>query len=328
MLNSDPEQIIISKILLIIRIYYFLLVKRNDFASINLMNIPQSEKKQFQKKVLERYNANKRDLPWRKTIDPYKIMVSEVMLQQTQVPRVIQKFTRWMELRPTVNDLAIAPRADVLREWSGLGFNRRAINLHEACKKISNDIFNAEFKIQNVKWNSSKKLWIMSYELWIHFFMSDYAYLRSLPGVWEYTANAILAFAYNQEVPVMDINIKRVLLHTFQLPLDTPLFELQELALSLVPIWQSRDRHNALMDYGSQVLHSRATWIQSTKQSTFKWSDREVRGRIMKQLAQNISLTVDSVQIQWPAKDIHTIIATLMKDWLIVLQWSKISIAI
>jgi A/G-specific adenine glycosylase len=115
------------------------------------MTIPSSEKKHFQQLVLERYSANKRDLPWRKTTDPYKIMVSEVMLQQTQVPRVIQKFTRWMELWPTVSDLANAPREDVLREWSGLGFNRRAINLHEACKKISDDISNSEFKMQNSK---------------------------------------------------------------------------------------------------------------------------------------------------------------------------------
>lgn len=82
------------------------------------MNISQAQKKQFQKKVLDRYVVNKRDLPWRKTKDPYKIMVSEVMLQQTQVPRVIQKFTRRMELRPTVQDLAQASRADVLRERS------------------------------------------------------------------------------------------------------------------------------------------------------------------------------------------------------------------
>ena len=120
------------------------------------MNIPSSEKKHFQQLVLERYSANKRDLPWRKTTDPYKIMVSEVMLQQTQVPRVIQKFTRWMELWSTVSDLANAPRADVLREWSGLGFNRRAINLHEACKQISSAITNYELQITSKK--DTKKL--------------------------------------------------------------------------------------------------------------------------------------------------------------------------
>ena len=85
---------------------------------MSLMDISNAEKKQFQKKVLDRYESNKRDLPWRKTTDPYKILVSEVMLQQTQVPRVIQKFNRWMDLWPTVGDLAKASREEVLREWS------------------------------------------------------------------------------------------------------------------------------------------------------------------------------------------------------------------
>ena len=290
------------------------------------MNIPSSEKKHFQQLVLERYSANKRDLPWRKTTDPYKIMVSEVMLQQTQVPRVIQKFTRWMELWPTVSDLANAPRADVLREWSGLGFNRRAINLHEASKKISNDILNYQSSMYNVQWKWKKDNWKLHID-YCTFFMSDYAYLRSLPWVWEYTANAVLAFAYNQEVPVMDINIKRVLIHTFQLPHDTSLFELQELALSLVPQWKSRDWHNALMDYGSQVLHSRATGIQSAKQSTFKWSDREVRWWIMKQLAIKPSISINAVKKQRPLKDVWTILEKMAKDWLISVTNWKIAIS-
>lgn len=115
------------------------------------MNIPSSEKKHFQQQVLERYSTNKRDLPWRKTTDPYKIMVSEMMLQQTQVPRVIEKFTRWMELWPTVTDLANAHREDVLRERSGLGFNRRAINLHEACKKIAFSVNSEEREVNRIE---------------------------------------------------------------------------------------------------------------------------------------------------------------------------------
>ncbi len=280
------------------------------------MNISQAQKKQFQKKVLDRYAVNKRDLPWRKTKDPYKIMVSEVMLQQTQVPRVIQKFTRRMELRPTVQDLAQASRADVLRERSWLWFNRRAINLHEAAKKISNEISNAE----SIKHNkvSKKNLWTINYALWtkksIDFFMSDYAYLRSLPWIGEYTAHAILSFAYNQEVPVMDINIKRVLLHSFQLPVDTPVYELQELALSLIPSWKSCDRHNALMDYGSQVLNSKATWIQSAKQPTFKWSDREVRWRVLKYLTMHDTISGKIVLSQFPTKDCAAILGRLTAE--------------
>jgi A/G-specific adenine glycosylase len=205
-------------------------------------------------------------------------------------------------LWPTVYDLANAHRADVLREWSWLGFNRRAINLHEACKLIAA----STIPVSDA--------------------MSDYVYLRSLPWVWEYTANAVLAFAYNQEVPVMDINIKRVLIHTFQLSHDTPLFELQELALSLVPQWRSRDWHNALMDYGSQVLHSRATWIQSAKQSTFKWSDREVRGWIIKQITSWIKLTKQDVIDRWPEKNCEAILQKLQSDGLVSVQWWRIGI--
>lgn len=269
------------------------------------MNISSAEKKQFQKKLLDWYKQHKRDLPWRQTQDPYKILVSEVMLQQTQVPRVIEKFTRWMDLWPTVQDIAQASRADILREWSWLGFNRRAINLHEACKKLVADTADTRP---------------------VSMLMTDYTYLRSLPWVWDYTANAILAFAYNYEVPVMDINIKRVLLYSFQLPPETPMRELQELALSLVPHWESRDWHNAIMDYGSQVLHSKATWIRSAKQSTFKWSDREVRGWIMKQIAKNWSIAMQDVIIQRPQKDVSSIVTWLISEWFLreTGLWNKI----
>jgi A/G-specific adenine glycosylase len=84
------------------------------------MDLSSADRKQFQKKILDRYASNKRDLPWRQITDPYKIMVSEIMLQQTQVPRVITKFNERMDLRSTAQDLAAASRADVLRAWSGL----------------------------------------------------------------------------------------------------------------------------------------------------------------------------------------------------------------
>lgn len=283
------------------------------------MDISSAEKKQFQKKILDWYKQHKRDLPWRQTQDPYKILVSEVMLQQTQVPRVIEKFTRWMELWPSVQDVALAPRGDVLREWSWLGFNRRAINLHEACKKIADDSKELRpVSLDNIK-NKSKVDKVIDWciERPVSMLMTDYSYLRTLPWVGDYTANAVLAFAYNYEVPVMDINIKRVLLHSFQLPLETPMWELQELALSLVPHWQSCDWHNALMDYGSQVLHSKVTWIRSAKQSPFKWSDREVRGWIMKQIAKDWSIALQNVVAHWPQKDVLSIVTWLIWEWFI-----------
>lgn len=294
-----------------------------------LKNISSAQKKQFQTMILDRYDVNKRDLPWRKTVDPYKILISECMSQQTQVSRVIPKYEAWLEKWPTVFDIAQASRAEILHERVWLGFNRRAINLHEACKKIAHDAGSDKQVIQN---------------------MADYAYLRTLPWVWEYTAGAICAFAYNQEVVVLDINIKRVLLHSFQLPTDTPLWEIQELALSLVPSWRSREWYNALMDYGSQVLHSRATGIRSAKQSQFKGSDREVRGWILKHLTgkwvvveknintskpqkknpsknnTNISIQISSIQAEFPVKDVEKIVSGMMKDGLVRVENSCVKL--
>lgn len=311
--------------------------------------ISSVEKKEFQQKILGWYEKNKRDLPWRKTQDPYKILVSEVMLQQTQVSRVIQKFMDWMQRWPTVFDFAQASRQDVLTERSGLWFNRRAINLHEACRKIANDAIEIAGVGSNFTWKQAvfqqtpNKMWDKCGKV-VSKNMQDYAYLRSLPWVGEYTASAVLAFAYNFELPVIDINIKRVLIASFNLPENISLFDLQALDLSLIPFGQSRDRHNALMDYGSMVLHSKATGIQSAKQSVFKGSDREVRGWILKQLVWNTesfdarwkkqtnlffnkktrNLTISDIQTQFPTKDIQKILSWLEKERIVIMQGEKI----
>ncbi len=324
--------------------------------------ISSVEKKEFQQKILGWYEKNKRDLPWRKTQDPYKILVSEIMLQQTQVSSVIQKFNGWMKKWPTVLALAQSSRVEVLSEWSGLGFNRRAIYLHEASKKIIDDALSVAWynRIQNNwvdNWMNravnrpivskkslhqasfpqvSDKMWDKCEQL-IAQSMQDYSYLRTLPWVGEYTANAILAFSYNFEVPVIDINIKRVLIHAFGLAENISLFDLQVFALSLVPLWKSREWHNALMDYGSMVLHSKATGIQSAKQSPFTGSDREVRGWILKQLVEDKtpktigikwkkskSLSFDTIQTRFPEKNIEKIIAWLEKEGTVTEKGKKI----
>jgi A/G-specific adenine glycosylase len=240
-----------------------------------------------------------------------------------------------MDLRSTAQDLAAASRADVLRAWSGLWFNRRAINLHEACKQIVVDIMRPSVIAK--EWNDcGNPSGLLRYRSQWHnvgnvnqidFLMSDYLYLKSLPWIGDYTANAILAFAYNMEVSVLDINIKRVLIHSFDLPHDISNYDLQILALSLVPVWSSRDRHNALMDYGSAVLDSKATWIQSAKQSKFAWSDREVRGWIFKQLAANSKLTLATTKKIRANKDVDTIVSNLQKENIISVVGWKISIS-
>ena len=123
-----------------------------------------------------------RDLPWRRTRDPYAILVSEVMLQQTQVPRVVPRYLAWLERWPTAEALAAAPRAEVIREWQGLGYNRRAVNLHRATRVIAESGWPAD--------------------------------LTDLPGVGRYTADAVRRFALGEPVLPVDTNVRRVLERT------------------------------------------------------------------------------------------------------------------
>jgi A/G-specific adenine glycosylase len=131
--------------------------------------------------VLAWYDVNGRDLPWRRTRDPYAILVSEVMAQQTQIARVLERYERWLERWPTVAALAAASPADVLKEWSGLGYNRRALRLREAAAIVARD-----------GWPR------------------DAAGLRALPGVGPYTAAAVAAFAFGERIAAVDTNVRRV----------------------------------------------------------------------------------------------------------------------
>jgi A/G-specific adenine glycosylase len=129
-------------------------------------------------RLLAWFGANGRDLPWRRTKDPYAILVSEVMLQQTQVDRVIPRYLTWLERWPTAQALAVASTADVIREWQGLGYNRRALNLHRAARHVAE-----------------------------HGWPED---LTALPGVGRYTADAVSSFALGHPVLPVDTNVRRV----------------------------------------------------------------------------------------------------------------------
>lgn len=124
------------------------------------------------------FDQNGRDLPWRRTRDPYGILVSEVMLQQTQVERVIPRYLEWLERWPSVDDLAAAAPADVIRAWQGLGYNRRGLNLHRAARKIADE-----------GWPED---------------------LTELPGVGPYTAAAVGNFALGRDVLPIDVNVSRI----------------------------------------------------------------------------------------------------------------------
>src|SRR6266446_2111447 len=128
--------------------------------------------------LLAWFEQNARDLPWRRTRDPYAILVSEVMAQQTQIERVVSRWERWLARWPTVNALAAASAADVIREWQGLGYNRRALALHRAAQQVAE-----------------------------HGWPDD---LTELPGVGRYTADALSCFALGRDVLPVDVNVRRV----------------------------------------------------------------------------------------------------------------------
>ena len=132
----------------------------------------------MKRSLLAWYEANRRDLPWRRTRDPYAILVSEVMLQQTQVSRVVPRYVTWLERWPSAEALAEAPRSEVIRAWQGLGYNRRAVNLHRAAQVVAQQ-----------GWPDD---------------------LTVLPGVGRYTAAAVACFAYGKDVVPEDTNVRRV----------------------------------------------------------------------------------------------------------------------
>ncbi|MDY6770286.1 MAG: A/G-specific adenine glycosylase [Candidatus Nanohaloarchaea archaeon] len=178
----------------------------------------------LQEEVLDWYRENRRELPWRETDDPYEVLVSEIMLQQTQVSRVVPKWEAFLDRFPTVEDLADAPLADVLELWDGLGYNNRAKYLKQAAEQVVEE-FDGEFP-------------------------SEVEELKELQGVGDYTANAVASFAFNSGGPVFDTNVRR-LLYRFHGPASDD--ELRAVHRELFPAGKSRVWNNAVMELGSQV---------------------------------------------------------------------------
>lgn len=218
----------------------------------------------FQELVWEKSQELYRDMPWRRDTRPYYVLVSEIMLQQTQVDRVVPKFEAFIAAFPDIPSLAIAPLADVLRLWSGLGYNRRAKFLHEAARKITADYGGV--------------------------FPDTAEGLISLPGVGVNTAGAILTYSFNRPVPFIETNVRTVYFyHFFE---DTALVsdkELRAIVEDTIDKEHPREWYWGLMDYGSYLKRQGAGRIDKSqhykKQSALKGSVREVRGMIVKELA-------------------------------------------
>lgn len=225
--------------------------------------------------VWQYYEAEGRhDMPWRQPeqglFDPYKIMVSEIMLQQTQVSRVIPKYHAFLGQFPSIHALADAPLADVLLAWSGLGYNRRAKFLHQAAQMVVRD-YNGTMPRTKAE-------------------------LVTLPGIGPNTAGAIMAYAYNSPEVFIETNIRSIFIHHY-FPNDEDVTDAQLLPFITAALndldnegQTPRTWYWALMDYGTYLKQQAGNASRRsrtfTKQSTFKGSRRQIRGMVIKALAQ------------------------------------------
>jgi A/G-specific adenine glycosylase len=190
-----------------------------------------AERRRFRQRLLTWYRAHGRDLPWRRTDDPYHILVSEMMLQQTQVDRVLPKYHEWLTKYPSLEDLAAAPEEDVSATWRPLGYNIRPKRLH-AIARESVARFGATLP-------------------------SDEATLRSFKGIGAYTAGAIRSFAFGQRAAILDTNVARVLFRVFIGEGDPRSHAMKRhlwtVSEALVPRQHVFDFNQALMDFGAMV---------------------------------------------------------------------------
>jgi A/G-specific adenine glycosylase len=272
--------------------------------------ITEDEKLAFQAEVLNYYYAHGRhDLPWRlsradQSFDPYAIMVSEIMLQQTQVTRVVDKFKAFLEQFPTISSLAAAPLSEVLILWSGLGYNRRAKFLHQAAQCIQLDHRGV--------------------------FPDTLEELVSLPGIGKNTAGAILTYAYDQPVVFIETNIRTVYLAHFFIGHDKVSdAELLELVSETLDGASPRIWYWALMDYGSFVKREQGNPnIRSrhySKQTKFEGSNRQIRGQVLRMLAAH-SLTHAELSQEINDQRLDDVLEALLKEEMISLESDHFSL--
>ena len=218
-----------------------------------LTNVPLMISKDiFQHNLLDWFSSNKRDLPWRKDYSPYKVWVSEIMLQQTQMERGVSYFNRWMRRFPTIESVALAPEDEILNLWEGLGYYRRARNLHKTAKLITNQ--------------------------YDGIFPTDHTTILSLPGIGPYTAAAISSIAFKEPIPVLDANVIRVLSRIFDVatPVATSSTRkiLTDHATYLLSPKHARDFNQALMELGALVCTKSPVCLQCPLKSLCKALDK------------------------------------------------------
>jgi A/G-specific adenine glycosylase len=233
----------------------------------------------FKKKLLSWSIKNTREYSWRNTEDPWKILLLEVISQQTQLDRANKYYQKFIKKFPSPNEMSIATKKDILEMWSGLGYNSRAVRLHEASKILSRNSFDSIYPNFNI-----------------------------LPGVGEYTKNAILSFAYKDKVITQDTNVLRIFSRFFGT--KNPQKFILENQKNILKNIKSRKFNEALMDFGSKICTSKNPscsicifdneckkfiQVKQSHKPAFKGSNREIRGKIIKYLLVNNNVDISSL---------------------------------
>lgn len=230
--------------------------------------------KKFQQTVRNYYEEHGRDLPWRNTDNEYAIFVSEIMLQQTQVPRVISKYKGWIQQWPDFKALANMDRSAVIKAWQGLGFNRRAKFLHQSAQKVTDE--------------HSGQL------------PASRSELKRLPGVGSYTSGALIAFCFNKPALFIETNIRTVYLHHyFPEKKQVSDAEIKTKLGETMPEKDVREWYYALMDYGQFIKktegnpNTRSTTYNT--QSQFEGSNRQLRSRLLRFVLNNEPVSLEQI---------------------------------
>lgn len=255
----------------------------------------------FQSQFLRWYKKHKRDdLPWRWTsvrpVDPYYILVSEIMLQQTQVPRVLDKFPKFIAAFPTIDHLAKAPLDKVLREWQGMGYNRRGLYLKQ-CAQETLKRFNGKIPLEP-------------------------SLLVTLPGIGPYTSGAVACFAFNKPAVFLDTNIRKFFLHYFFADTHQKVSDKEILPIANRLLYKKNPRiwNYALMDYGALMLNNKRDILSRAKsyhkQSPFLGSNRFFRSQIVQYLLKHKKATLAELQKTSP-RNIHPLLASLHKEGIV-----------
>ncbi len=252
---------------------------------------------QFQNIIYQHYEEQGRELPWRQSHDPYEILISEIMLQQTQVERVLGQYGPFLQKFPDFQALAQASLAEILLAWLGLGYNRRA----QALQRIAQQV---------VRQHNGR-------------LPAERASLEGLPGIGAATAGALLVFAFEQPVVFLETNIRRVYLHFFYPKVEAVTDKmLYPLILMTMDVQQVRPWYYALMDYGAMLKRTvpnpnrRSAHYQ--RQSAFPGSDRELRSRILRLFLTHSELSANAIGANLPDGRIPRLLQDLIREKFLV----------